>query len=289
MLLRKPVLMMMAVLMVFTILACRFSVDVPVEDITTGPVQEDEIRIAAPDAEEVNLTFSFGAGKFDLKAGAEGDLVQGTARYNVPDFKPAVKVDGADVRLTTGNLEIRGIPNMSDEVKNEWDLKLGDALMNLTIRAGAYQGDFDLGGLALKSLEVNDGAADVQLKFSEPNQSVMDILRYQTGASNVRLSDLANANFRAMVFRGGAGDYTLDFSGELQRDASVTIESGISQVVIIVPEGTAAQVYFKGGLANVKARGQWEKSGNAYELEGSGPKLTITVDMGAGNLELRAR
>jgi hypothetical protein len=285
---RKFFVVMIAVLAVLA-LACRFSVGLPVEDIATGPVQEDEIQIPAPDANEVNLAFSFGAGKFDLKSGAKDYLVSGTARYSVADFKPKIEVDGADVSMTTGNLEIRGIPNMGDEVKNEWDLELGDVLMNLKISAGAYQGDFDLGDLAIKSLEVNDGAANVKLQFSKPNLSEMDVLRYQTGASNVRLTDLANANFRSMVFRGGAGDYTLDFSGELQRDAVVTVESGISQVVIVVPDGTAAQVFFNGGLASVKTNGKWQKSGDAYVLEGSGPKLTITVDMGAGNLELRAK
>ena len=67
------------------------------------------------------------------------------------------------------------------------------------------------------------------MKFPKLNRVEMDSLYYQTGASNVHLSDLANANFASMVFRSGAGNYTLDFSGELQRDAEVKIESGISQ------------------------------------------------------------
>jgi hypothetical protein len=269
--------------------ACRFTTAIPVEKIPTGPMQEEPIQVPAPDAEVINLYLSFGAGKFDLQGGAEDYLIDGEARYNVESFKPQVKVDGDTVRMTTGNLEIRGIPNIDDEVKNEWDLQLGDQILNLKISAGAYQGNFDLGGLALKSLEVNDGAAEVRLEFSDLNPIEMDVLRYQTGASNVRLNQLANANFRSMIFRGGAGEYTLDFSGELQRDASVTVESGISQVTIVVPEGVAAQVFFNGGLTNVNLRGGWQKTGEAYTLAGSGPKLTITVDMGAGNLELRTK
>ena len=45
----------------------------------------------------------------------------------------------------------------------------------------------------------------------------MSILRYETGASTVKLNGLANANFGTLIFSGGAGDYTLDFSGDLQR------------------------------------------------------------------------
>jgi hypothetical protein len=161
--------------------------------------------------------------------------------------------------------------------------------MRLTINAGAYQGRMELGGLALKSLEVSDGAADVRLEFSDPNTVEMETLRYTTGASNVELSGLANANFTSMIFRSGAGDYTLDFSGELQRDAVATVESGISQLTIIIPEGTAARVIFKGGFANVSASSDWSRSGDAYVLEADGPVLTINVDMGAGNLDLRIK
>jgi hypothetical protein len=271
-------------------MACGITINLPVDQITTGPTQTEEINIPAPEADTVELTLNFGAGELNLQSGAEPALVSGTATYNVPDFKPKIKVNGQQVRLETGNLDIHGIPNFnSNDIKNRWDLKLGDQLMQLKINAGAYQGDIDLGGLALKSLEVNDGAADTHLKFSEPNKTEMETLRYVTGASSVKLSGLANANFSSMIFRSGAGDYTLDFSGELQRDAVVTVESGFSQLVIVVPEGTTAKVIFKGGLTNVDLSGGWKKSGQAYVLGSGGPVITISMDMGAGNLALRTK
>jgi len=268
-------------------LSCGLTINLPVDRVTTGPTRTEEINIPAPVAEEINLTLSFGAGDFRLDNGAGDLLVSGTASYNVDDFKPDVIVEDNQVRLESGDLQIEGIPRIDDNIENEWDLELGDQLMNLEINAGAYKGDFDLGGLSLKSLEVSDGAADVRLKFSRPNLVEMESLRYQTGASNVRMTGLANANFTSMTFRSGAGNYTLDFSGQLQRDAEVTIESGISQVTIIVPEGFSARVIFEGGLSNIETHGEWQKSGSDYVLGGSGPTLTITVDMGAGNLVLR--
>jgi N-terminal domain of toast_rack, DUF2154 len=268
-------------------LSCGLTIDLPVDRLTTGPTRTEDINIPAPNADEVNLILSFGAGEFTLDGGADGALVSGTAQYNVDDFKPVITTDGNEVRLESGELKIQGIPRLDDEVKNEWDLKLGDQAMNLEINSGAYKGDFDLGDLSLKSLKVSDGAADVRLKFSKPNRVEMESLRYQTGASNVHLTDLANANFASMVFRSGAGSYTLDFSGELQRAADVKIESGISQITLIVPEGFSAQVKFEGGLSSVETHGAWQKSNGTYLLKGSGPPLTITVDMGAGNLVLR--
>lgn len=268
-------------------LSCGLTINLPIDQVTTGPMRTDVITIPSPDAGEVDLTLSFGAGEFKLEDGAGQTLVNGTASYNVDDFKPEIIVEENSVRLESGDLQIEGIPRINDKIINEWDLELGDQLMNLEINAGAYQGDFDLGGLSLKTLKISDGAADVRLKFTKPNVIEMESLHYQTGASNVRLTGLANANFTTMVFRSGAGDYTLDFSGQLQRDAEVAIESGISQVTIVVPEGIPARVYFEGGLSNVETHGEWQKSGNDYVLNGSGPTLTISVDMGAGNLVLR--
>jgi hypothetical protein len=117
----------------------------------------------------------------------------------------------------------------------------------------------------------------------------MDTLRYETGASSVRLSRLSNANFERLEFKGGAGEYKLDFSGDLQRDATVTIDAGVSSVVVIVPQNVNARLLFDGGLTNVDLSGAWERDGNDYIQPGEGPRLTINVNMGAGSLELRNR
>jgi hypothetical protein len=89
-----------------------------------------------------------------------------------------------------------------------------------------------------------------------------------------------------MDFQGGVGNYTLDFSGELQQDAIVDIKAGLSNMVISIPEGIPATVVIEGGLTNVTISGEWDQSGNSYSQEGEGYELTIKVDLGAGNLGL---
>lgn len=277
-------------LMALATMACGFTFSIPVSNVNTGPTVTEDISIALPEGDGVvDLSLGFGAGELRVFPGGEEALVQGTATYNVPDFKPEITVSGNDVRIENGSLEIEGIPNFGEQFDNKWDLELAPVPMDLTIEAGAYQGKLELGGLALRSVNVMDGAADVDLRFSDPNQIEMETFRYSTGASAVRLRGLANANFDEMEFKGGAGEYTLDFSGELQRDATVTIDSGVSSVRVIVPEGTSARVFFDGGLANVDVDGEWEKRGSQYTLEGEGPRLTINVNLGAGNLELQSR
>jgi hypothetical protein len=263
-------------------MACGFSVELPPR-VEAGPDVEESITVADPDSDETRLSLNFGAGELKLSSGAEG-LVEGTVLYNVEQLKPQVIENGGDIEIKQGNLD--GLLP-SDNMKNRWDLQLGDTPMDLSIDAGAYEGNMELGGLALNSLTVKDGAAHVDLSFSEPNLVEMSRMSYSTGASEVTLTGLANANLSTFEFDGGAGSYTLDFSGELQRDASVNVDSGLSELIIIVPEGVNATVSIEGGLADINARNGWSQSGNTYSHEGSGPALTITVNMGAGSVTLQ--
>ena len=281
----KPLLFALTALALLT-MACGFTVNIPVNEFKAGPTRTTEIFVERPDASMADVRLEFGAGQLDVSPGAGDALISGEATYNLDELEPVIDVDDERVRVSTGDRDFTGIPRIGDDLENSWDLELGDMPMDLVINAGAYQGEFELGGLSLNSLEVADGAADVRMRFSEPNQVEMESLRYITGASNVRLTGLANANFSSMVFRGGAGDYVLDFSGELQRDAVVTIESGISRVVLRVPENSNAVVRFKGGLSNVQVSGNWRSSGSQYSVDGEGPQLIINVDLGAGSLEL---
>jgi hypothetical protein len=262
-------------------LACGFNVPKPRQP---DPEVTDKINVGYPDAEEVRLQLSFGAGELTINPGADS-LVEGSATYNYEEFKPEILKDGGDVEIRMGDEKLDFISGFND-LKNEWDLKLGGEPMNLSIDAGAYEGKFELGGLALTRLDISDGAADVELNFSKPNPVEMAIFTYNSGASDVRIYGLANANFDLFDFAAGAGDYTLDFSGELQRDASVKIEIGLSNLILVIPEGMDAVVRVQGGLSNVNATSGWERSGDEYRQEGKGAALTIVVEMGAGNLTL---
>jgi hypothetical protein len=285
---KKPLLIVVLILALAS-MACNFTVNLPERRLRTGPTVVDDIAVEAPGpGQSANISIAFGAGKLNLSPGAADMLVTGTASYNVPEFKPEVSVSGSRVRIEQGE-QLRVLPNLGRDLVNEWDLQLGDSPMGLRITAGAYEGRYELGGLSIEDLEISDGAAESRLTFTEPNQVEMSSLRYTTGASSVTLEGLANANFADMFFRSGAGSYTLDFSGELQRDATVTIESGLGNVRIVLPPGVPGRLTFDGGLSNVDIGGDWTRSGNDYIQDGSGPQVNFIVKMGAGNLELRNR
>lgn len=268
-------------------MACGFSIDLPSQP-KAGPDIKDSITVAYPQpalsgtevSNETRLALSFGAGKLTLSPGAKS-LVDGTAVYNVEDLKPEIVKDGNNIEIKQG--DFKSLPPFKD-MKNEWNLKLGNTPMDLIISAGAYDGTLELGGLSLKSLEVKDGASHVDLSFTKPNPIEMSILRYSTGASDVKLTGLANANFSTLTFSGGAGNYTLDFSGDLQQDAVVTIDSGLGNLSLIIPDKVNTKVTVEGAAVNINHGPSWSQNGKDYAQKGDGPSLTIVIKMAAGNL-----
>jgi hypothetical protein len=276
-------LMFFVAILALPTMACGFTINTP-EPIQPGPEVTEKINIPYPDADETRLALNFGAGELFLAPGAE-ELVEGTATYNYEQVKPQVTTDGGNVQIKMGETHLNFLPSYNN-LKNEWNFKLGSQPVDLSIESGAYKGEFEFGGLALTSLTIKDGAADVNLSFSEPNTTEMSLFQYSTGASNIKLTGLANANFSLFNFSSGAGDYTLDFSGELQRDAFINIETGMSNLIIIVPEGVNAVVTVESGLSNISAGRDWSKNGDVYKQAGEGPTLTFVVEMGMGNLTI---
>lgn len=255
----------------------------------TGETITEMIEIYPPGGAVIPLTLdlTFGAGTFSLIPNPGSALLSGSAVYNVSDFKPEITVTEQKVTMKQGSIKINAVPTLDDRIKNEWSLALSAFPVDLTIRAGAYKGNYELGGLSISNLHIVDGASTVDLTFTTPNQYQMNTFRYETGASDINLSKLANANFQTLIFQSGAGNYNLDFSGTLQRDASVFIETGLSRVIITVPKGIPAEVRFEGPLAQVNVKGDWLESGEVYRQGGEGPALTFIVEISAGTVTLR--
>jgi hypothetical protein len=284
----RKMILLAIVMLTLVSLACTVNINLPDFQVNTGPTVTDTILVPLPvDKQSVpEVAINFGAGELTIQPGAQDALVDGTAKYNVPDFQPTVTINDDRILIDQGSLDMEGIPNFNRDIVNEWNLNLGNSPLSLVIKAGAYLGEYELGGLSIERLEIGDGAAKAELKFSSPNLVQMSSLEYTTGASDVSLAGLANANTTDMTFRSGAGNYTLDFSGDLRDNMNVNIESGVSQVTVIIPRGTNAQVITDSGLMTVSTNGNWQQSGDTYQLSGDGNTITIHVKMGAGSLKL---
>jgi hypothetical protein len=279
----KSLKLLTLVFVALTLMACSFTVNVP--SVDTGVTNTLEISEPVLSGVDINqVTVEMGAGTLEIASGAS-DLINGTVKYNVVDWEPDIIRSSNRITISQSNSSNVGIPD--GDIKNDWKLQLGDAPIDLTVNAGAYEGKLDLSGLSITNLEIADGASKATVNFKTLNPVEMDQLSYKTGASNVELMGLGNANTKKVYFDSGVGSYTLDFTGDIQNDMFVRVQSGMSDMTIIIPDNARAKVELNNGLSNVDASGTWTISGSSYECGTSGPMITINLDMAVGNLQLK--
>jgi N-terminal domain of toast_rack, DUF2154 len=280
---RKPISLTIIALLLLS--ACN-SANIPAAHV--GTTRTDTISVPAA-AGTASVTLRFGmADQSRLSGGAE-NLVDGSVKYNIDELRPAVSTSGGNVTIEQ---EHNGMVVFPREAYSEWDLRLSNTTpMELAIEAGAYKGAYDLGGLRLRELRVSEGAAETSYDFSRSNTEAMEHLAFNSGASKVTLSNLANANAAEMSFDGGAGNYTLDFGGDLARTATVDIKGGASTYTLRIPSGTPTRIWIKSGMTEVNIDG-FAQQGKQYinaAWDESKPRLDITVDLGLGTLNVGTR
>ncbi len=251
----------------------------------TGVTRTLDISEPAFDNVESNrISIEMGAGTLDISSGAT-QLIEGTIRYNVDTWEPVINRSTNEIDLSQHTNSNVGVPD--GDIENEWILQFGDYPIDLTLSTGAYEGTLDLSGLSITNLSISDGASKATVRFDSLNPVVMEELTYKTGASDVELLGLGNANVKEIYFDSGVGSYTLDFTGEVQNDIYARINSGMSEITIIIPDSVQAKVVVDGGLSDVNANGTWSINGNTYKCGSSGPTITIDIDMAVGALTLR--
>lgn len=244
------------------------------------------INETLPDnSEAAEIVFKMSGGEFLIYPGAQG-LVKGSIVYNVEQWEPQFTRSNNYYEIKQVNpFNISGIP--TGDVINKWDLALTDAVpLSLSIEGGASKNIFDFSGLQLTALKVIQGASDTTIRFDSPNPLIMDTFNFTTGASSAKIYGLGHANFEQMTMSAGAGDYTLDFSGSLSREAVVDIKAGISNINILIPAGMKAVVNNQGTVSNINTKGTWLVTDTTYTSMEEGITLTINLDLSVGNVNL---
>ncbi|HSM26405.1 MAG TPA: toast rack family protein, partial [Anaerolineaceae bacterium] len=229
----KKIFFVLIVIML-TSLACSFNINLP--RVSTEQETAFELNEVTPDNRESSeLEIGMGAGRLNITGGSD-QWITGEIIYNVPIWGPNITRSSYGLKITQETKKQIGIPDNNDVI-NDWNIILGDHPTDLEINAGAYQGNFDLTGIPLTKLRISDGASQSNIRFDELNPVEMISFHYTSGASNIEIYGLSNANFENLVFEGGPGSFTLDFSGDLQRDSDVEINYGLGDMKIIIPKG----------------------------------------------------
>ena len=267
-------------------------IDLDIPTVEVGELQEEEQSIPVGGAEEAVVEVVFGAGELTIEAGPASELFSGHFAYNVEQWAPEVTYGDGVLRIRQGGTDKDdwGIPTQDlSDVRNEWELEFSPATsLEMDLKVGAGKGTFDLTGLQLTALDLDAGAGDFEVRFDEPNGVEMDRLTVDAGASRLQAIGIGNAGPAQMKVQGGAGEITLDFTGDWPGSANVDITAGVGALTLRLPDDVGVRVELKGGLSDVEAPG-FAKDGDAFvndRLGDAETELLIEVVLGVGSVRL---
>ena len=236
---------------------------------------------------ELDVRVKFGAGQLSIRPGEADVLYRMHLRYDEDAFSPVAEYEGNILKLGI-DAENRGI-RWGKKEGQEMELFLArNVPMKLDLEFGAVRADLDLGGIQMTQLELSTGASDSRIEFSEPNPIRMTKADFEVGAADFHLRTLGNLNAQEINVDAGVGNIVLDFQGQWQGDAHVTVDFGLGALELRFPEGLGVQLVKDTFLTSLDSEGL-VKRGDTYQSpdwEEAPYKVTVEVDAAFGSIDV---
>jgi hypothetical protein len=234
----------------------------------------------------LDVTVGYHAGQLRIRPAGGGLLYRMHLRYDEAAARPVARYQGRSLRLGLEGMEGEGWRSAKRE-GGELSLELGRGLpMNLVLEFGAGRADLDLGGISLSGLKVKTGASESRLDVASPNPVAMRRATLEVGAAEFVGRNLGNLNADAIDVSAGVGAVTLEFTGEWQRHADVSVDMGLGSLELRFPEGLGVRLESNTFLASFDAEGM-VKRGEAYyspDWDRAAERVSVDIDAAFGSV-----
>ena len=249
-------------------------------DVTSFRQRSDETRL--------DVRVRYGAGELLIRRGEPGELYRVNLRYDSDIFDPVTEYEAGALEV---GIEGRGRDlRLRNAEAGELRLQLSpDVPLDLDLDFGAGEADLDLGGLHVASLDVETGASDTEIRFTEPNAGPCDRLKVAMGAAGFAVRGLGNAGCRSLRIEGGVGELTLDFEGAWRDDIDAEVTMALGSVTLVIPEDIGVRVEKAAFLTDFDRTG-FEKRDDTYYSDGwetASRRLTIELKGAFGSVDVR--
>jgi hypothetical protein len=234
----------------------------------------------------------FAAGALRLAAGRPNELYRMDVLYDGERYEPVSDFDAARGNVTLG---LRAAGGGGIRVVSKRQLGQTASVtfsprsdLALAVALGAVDGDLDLGGLRLTSLDLEAGASRATVRFSQPNAARCSDAVLSSGAAELTVLGLGNSRCDRIVFEGGVGRVTLDFSGAWTSSSHVSVKMALGQVELRLPRQVGVRLTLDKFLATFDAEG-FVRRGNAYFSPGydqAARHLDIDITTAVGGVTL---
>ncbi len=233
------------------------------------------------DEQSLDVDVQYGAGRFSVGPAEPGVLYHMEIEYDEDVFEPLAEYRGSSLRIGT---ETRGRRHRfgRDRTAGTMELALSrDVPMDLNMDFGAVRADIDLGGMRLTRLELATGASETLLDISEPNPETMSRASLDIGAAKFTVRNLGNLNTERIEIDAGVGDIELDFTGDWQQDARVSVDMGLGSLVLRFPRGLGVRLEKDTFLTSLDSQGLVKRGDTYYSLDYDDAEYQITIDVDA--------
>lgn len=252
--------------MLWLVLGCSFS-GINVDTVEVGTLVRETQEVELEDAVEVRADIEMGVGELRIEGGAES-LLQADFAYNVADWKPQVDYtiteDKGRLTVKQPKTEPRRI-NVSGNIRYEWDLHFNEAVpLDLRIDCGVGDAELKLGALHVTHADVLVGVGDLELDLS------------------------GNTTLTELDLDVGTGTVTVDLTGDWEHDVDVSIQGGVGQMRLLLPEDIGVRVKVDKGMGDVDASGLY-RDGSTYvnkAYEEAQTRIEVNIQAGVGQIDL---
>ena len=227
-------------------------------------LQIESHQINLSDAESVRTEINMGVGNLKINGGAD-ELLESNFSYDVASWKPVVEytVNDGLGQLIIQQPKNRGTPR--GNFSNEWDLRLNNNVpMDMKINLGVGEADIELSNLNLTSLYIEIGVGEVTLDLSDSRS-------------------ITNLDIEM-----GIGDALIDLTGIREKDLNATIEGGIGELTLRLPNDVGVRGDAEKGIGDIKAN-NLNVDGNTYcnDIYGkTNVTLRFNIEIGVGDINL---
>ena len=212
--------------------------------VAVGELVEETQTVELGEAESVELDLEIGAGELKVQGGAS-ELMEGYFVYNIERWKPeilySVAGDRGILKVKQGHCSAMTL----GKTRNKWNISVNnDVPLDIKVDFGAGEGNLDLRGLILNSLDIDMGVGELKVDISGEQKRSLDVsvdggvgsaIIYLPVDVGVRVKvdgGIGSVNARDMIKKRGV--YVNDAFGKTEVTIDVDVDAGIGSVDLIL-------------------------------------------------------